>query len=107
MLINGVNFPESAIAAFCERNAITRLSLFGSILRAPSPEDGDGFRPTSDIDILVEFAPGMTPSLLTFAGMQAELRDLLRREVQLCTTPMLSHLFRDRVLREARPLHAA
>lgn len=107
MIINGVNFPEEAIAAFCERHGVARLSLFGSILREPSPEGGYGFRPTSDVDMLVEFFPGRTPSLLVFAGMQIEMSDLLGREAQLCTPPMLSRYFRDEVLREARPLHAA
>ena len=61
MVINGVNFPEDKIAAFCGRHGVARLSLFGSILREQTPEGGYGFRPTSDIDILVEFLPGRTP----------------------------------------------
>lgn len=107
MVVNGVHFPEEAIAAFCREHGVARLSLFGSILRPPTPEEGTGFRPTSDVDVLVEFLPGRTPSLLGFAGMQMELSKMLDREVQLCTPPMLSRLFRDQVLREARPLHAA
>jgi len=107
MLINGVNFPENTIADFCRRHGIARLSLFGSILRPPSPEGGYGFRPTSDVDVLVEFPPGSVPSLLIFAGMQIELSTLVGREVQLCTPPMLSRYFRHEVLGEARLLHAA
>jgi predicted nucleotidyltransferase len=57
--------------------------------------------------MLVEFPPGRVPSLLGFAGMQMELSAAIGREVQLCTAPMLSKYFRDRVLREARMLHAA
>jgi len=37
MKINGVEFPEEAIAAVCRRYEVARLSLFGSILRAASP----------------------------------------------------------------------
>lgn len=107
MLINGVNFPEEAIAAFCRRHAVTRLSLFGSILREATPEGGSGFRPSSDVDVLVEFEPGRTPSLLRFAGMQTEFTQLLGRPVQLSTAPMLSRHFRDEVIRDARMLHAA
>ncbi len=107
MVINGVNFPEDRLADFCRRHVVHRLSLFGSILRDASPEDGYGFRPTSDVDMLVEFAPGRVPSLLRFAGMQMELSELLGREVQLCTPPMLSPYFRNAVLHEARLLHAA
>lgn len=107
MVINGVNFPDNEIAAFCRRHGVARLSLFGSILREPTPEGGYGFRPTSDVDVLVEFLPDETPSLLDFAGMQMELSDLLKRDVQLHTPPMLSPYFRPRVVREARLLHAA
>jgi predicted nucleotidyltransferase len=107
MIVNGINFPEDKIAEFCGRHGVARLSLFGSILRPPTPEGGFGFRPTSDIDLLVEFLPGRVPSLLRFAGMQLEICQMLGREVQLCTPPMLSQYFRATVLREARLLHAA
>lgn len=107
MLLNGVNFPEAAIAEICRRYGATRLSLFGSILRPPTPEGGNGFRPSSDIDMLVEFPSGKVPSLLRFAAMQMELTAAIGRDVQLCTAPMLSKYFRDRVIREARMLHAA
>jgi len=40
--------PTQEIAAFCRRNHIRRLALFGSVLR-------DDFRPDSDVDALVEF----------------------------------------------------
>ena len=107
MVINGVNFPEDQIADFCRRHGVAKLSLFGSILREPSPEGGYGFRPTSDVDVLVEFLPGRVPSLLYFAGMQMELTGLIGREVQLSTPPMLSRYFRHEVLAEARPMYAA
>ena len=107
MVINGVNFPEDQIAAFCRGYGVARLSLFGSILREPTPEGGEGFRPSSDIDILIEFAPGRTPSLLDFAGMQLEMTELLGRQAHLHTPPMLSPYFRRTVEREARMLHAA
>ncbi|MEW5989476.1 MAG: nucleotidyltransferase domain-containing protein [Chloroflexota bacterium] len=42
--------PQEQIARFCQRWQITSLALFGSILR-------DDFRPDSDIDVLVSFAP--------------------------------------------------
>lgn len=107
MVVNGVNFPEEAIADFCRRHGVAKLSLFGSILREPTPEGGYGFRPTSDVDVLVEFLPGRTPSLLDFAGMQIEMSAMIGREAQLHTAPMLSPSFRSEVFREARKLHAA
>jgi predicted nucleotidyltransferase len=68
--------PEPAIQAFCDRWQITELALFGSILR-------DDFRPDSDIDILVTFAPESDWSLLDHATMQQELASLLKRAVDL------------------------
>lgn len=107
MVINGVNFPEDRIADFCRRHGVQRLSLFGSILREPSPEAGYGFRPTSDVDVLVEFFPGRTPGLFYFGGMLMELQEMLGRPVDLKTPQDLSPYFRHEVLRDARTLHAA
>ena len=93
--------PDAAIlAAFCRRHNIARLSLFGSVLR---PD----FRPDSDIDILVEFPPGQTPSLFDLGGMQQELTALFGREVDLKTPGFLSRYFRDQVMREAQVKYAA
>lgn len=93
MSYHGINIPREAIASFCRRNYIRRLSLFGSILR-------DDFRSDSDVDVLVEFVPGRTPGLAFFA-MQDELSDLLGRKVDLHTAGSLSKYFRDQVLAEA------
>jgi hypothetical protein len=107
MIINGVNFPEDKIADFCRRHGVASLSVFGSVLRPPSPEGAYGFRPSSDVDVLVQFLPGRTPGLLYFGGMLMELQEVLGRSVDLKTPQDLSRYFRDEVLREARLLHAA
>ncbi|MEX2219806.1 MAG: nucleotidyltransferase domain-containing protein [Phycisphaerales bacterium] len=107
MVINGVNFPDDQIAEFCRRHGVQRLSLFGSILRDPTAPEGHGFRTTSDVDLLVEFLPGQTKSLLDIGGMLMELRRMLGREVDLRTPEDLSRYFRQDVLRHARPLYAA
>lgn len=107
MLINGVEFPEDRIAGFCQRHGVKRLSLFGSILREPSPEGGYGFRPTSDVDMLVEFHPDRVPGLIGLAGMEIELGELIGRKVDLRTPMELSRYFRGEVLAGARLLHAA
>ena len=64
------------IAAFARSHHITRLELFGSVL-------GDGFGPASDVDVLVTYEPGHTPSLLDLADHEVELSALLRRPVDL------------------------
>ena len=99
MHINGVDIPEDQIAAFCRRHGITRLALFGSILR-------DDFTAESDIDVLVEFEPGATPGF-GFFSIQRELSDMLGRQVDLNTPQELSRYFREEVLREARELYVA
>jgi hypothetical protein len=88
-----------ALADFCRRHHIRRLSLFGSVLR-------DDFRPDSDVDVLVEFEPGRTPGFAFFA-MQEELSGMLGRRVELHTPGFLSRYFRDQVVAEAELLYAA
>jgi predicted nucleotidyltransferase len=107
MTINGIDFPEEAITGFCRRHGVKKLSVFGSLLRQRSAEDGYGFRPSSDLDILVEFLPDRIPGLLYFGGMLMELQEMLGRNVDLKTPQDLSRDFRDEVIREARPLYAA
>jgi len=99
MTYHDIEFPRDRIAAFCQRNYIRRLSLYGSILR-------DDFGPNSDVDFLVEFEPGRTPSLLGMAGLEIELSELLGRQVDLRTPKDLSPYFRDEVLERAVPQYA-
>jgi len=92
-----IELPKEKIAEFCRRNHIRRLAVFGSALR-------DDFRPTSDIDVLVEFEPGHIPGL-AFFGMQAELSNTLGRPVDLNTPQFLSKYFRSQVEREAQVIY--
>ena len=89
-----ISIPEDEIRAFCERNHIRKLALFGSVLR-------DDFRADSDIDVLVEFEPGHVPGFDFFA-MQDELSAILGRNVDLSTPGFLSPHIRDDVESEAR-----
>lgn len=100
MTYHGITIDREDIARFCRRHGIKRLSLFGSILR-------EDFRPDSDIDILVEFEPGQTPSLFDLGGMLMELREKLGREVDLKTPGFLSPRIRQRVAAEAQVQYAA
>ena len=94
-----IELDMEAIAAFCERNHIRKLSLFGSVLR-------DDFGPESDIDVLVEFEPGITPGLAFFA-MRDELSEIVGRKVDFLTEGSLNKYIRDGILADARPVHAA
>ena len=95
-------FPDrEALANICERHGIRRLSLFGSVAAGTA-------RPDSDVDLLVEFAPGVAPSFLDLAAIEMELTALLDgRRVDLRTAQELSRYFRDEVLRTAELQFAA
>ena len=92
--------PRKKIAEFCKRWGINEFSLFGSVLRAD-------FHPDSDIDVLIEFLPGRTPSLLDLGGMQFELSQLLGRTVDLKTPGFMSPRIREHVRRQAQVQYAA
>ena len=97
-MARNITIPGKEVAAFCRRHHILKLSLFGSVLR-------DDFAPDSDVDVLVEFVPGRTPSF-AFFSMQEELSEILGRKVDLNTPEFLSRYFREEVMREAEPLFA-
>lgn len=89
-----IDIPKEQIAAFCRKNHIRRLALFGSVLR-------DDFGPDSDVDVLVEFEPHARVGLLRLAGLEIELGDLIGRKVDMNTPGFLSRYFREKVLSEA------
>ncbi len=89
-----VKIPRKELAEFCQRHHISKLSFFGSVIR-------DDFTPESDIDVLVEFAPGYTPGLAFFA-MQDELSQIMKHKVDLNTPGFISRYFREQVMREAQ-----
>ncbi len=94
-----IDIPYEAIAEFCRRNHIRKLSLFGSVLR-------DDFTPESDIDVLVEFEESHIPGL-EFFGMARELSELLGRKVDFLTEGWIHPRILTAVLAEAEPLYAA
>ena len=95
-----LRIDQEQLAAFCRRNHIRRLSLFGSVLR-------EDFGPASDVDVLVEFEPGQEPGLLRLAAMERELSGLFGRQADLRTAEDLSPYFRDQVVSTAELQYAA
>lgn len=77
-LINyhGLEISRDKIADFCRRWKITELALFGSVLR-------DDFRPDSDIDVLVTFAPDAGWRLDDLVDMKEELEMMFGCRVDL------------------------
>lgn len=92
--------PQAPLAAFCRRNHIRRLALFGSVLR-------DDFRPDSDVDVLVEFEEAHVPGYIRMAAMERELAGIVGRRVDMVTFAALHRGFRDEVLREAQDAYVA
>ena len=52
ILASGFEVPTDCVAEICSRYGVQELSIFGSAAR------GD-MRPDSDVDVLVEFLPGV------------------------------------------------
>jgi len=93
-----IDLPIDAIRDFCRRHPITRLALFGSVLR-------DDFRMDSDVDILVEFDKSVPVTFFDLVDMRDELAELLGREVDLITPGFLSPHIQPRVLDTAQVLY--
>jgi len=75
------------IADFCDRWKIVEFALFGSVLR-------DDFRPDSDIDVLIRFAPQPGWHLFHLMDMQRELETLFGRDVDLLEKEELKNPYR-------------
>ena len=73
-----LDLHEPLLAEFCRRWKVSELALFGSALR-------EDFKPESDVDVLVAFAPNAKWSLMDLVSMQDELSRLWQRPVDLVT----------------------
>jgi predicted nucleotidyltransferase len=86
---------RNAILEIARKHGATNVRVFGSVARG----DDDA---SSDIDLLVEFAPG--GGLLRHAALVRELEALLGRRVDVISDRGLRPRIRHRVLKEAIPL---
>ena len=94
-----IDVPIEELRALCRRRHIRRLALFGSVLR-------DGFGASSDVDMLVEFAPEHVPGL-EIVDIEQELSALFGgRRVDLVNPKYLNRRLKDRVLADAEELYA-
>ncbi len=71
-----IELPYDALEDYCRRWKITRLEVFGSVLR-------DDFRPESDVDFLVTFDPSLRLSLFDLLNAEDELAVIVGRPVDL------------------------
>jgi len=96
-----IEIPSDRIAAFCRRWKITEMALFGSVLSAD-------FRPDSDVDVLVTFAPDAGYGLIELVYAARELERMFGRRVHLIEKAGIRNPFRRReILRTMRVIHAA
>ena len=99
MATESLIIPQEKLADFCRRRHIVSLSLFGSALR-------QDFGADSDVDMLVEFAPGHTPGL-EIVDIEEELSQLLGgRKVDLVNPKYLNRRLKDRILASAKVQYA-
>ncbi len=99
-----IPIDREKIAEFCRRWKITEFALFGSVLR-------DDFRPDSDVDVLVTFAPDAEWSLFDHVDMEEELSLILGRKVDLVSRRAIERsanwLRRKAILGTAEPYYVA
>lgn len=67
---------DESIAEFSRRWNVTELSVFGSVLR-------EDFGPSSDVDMLIDFAPTARHTIFDVIRMEEELTRLIGRQVDL------------------------
>ena len=82
-----IKASSTQIAEFCQCWNIIEFALFGSVLR-------DDFRPDSDIDVLLTFAPKRLLTWDDWMTMQEEIESLFNRKVDLVSKEYLKNPYR-------------
>jgi predicted nucleotidyltransferase len=96
-----LDVEKARLAALCRRWGIAEVGLFGSYAR------GD-FRPDSDVDLMVVFAPGRKPSLWSFINMRDEFSSAFGRPVDIVISGTIRNPFRRKSIeQDITPLYAA
>jgi hypothetical protein len=103
MKLKNLELPIEKIKAFCDRWKISEFALFGSVLR-------EDFRPDSDIDVMVQFQPHAHVTFSSLEQMEAELKAIFDREVDLITRQGIessrNYLRRREILSSAQVIYA-
>jgi predicted nucleotidyltransferase len=96
-----IDIPAKEIEAFCRRWDVIELALFGSVVR-------DDFRPDSDVDVMVKFAPGVGKDLFDFVDMRDELEAIFGRKVDLIKHGTVENPYRrESIMRDLTVVYAA
>ncbi len=83
------------IVSIAAARGASNVRVFGSAARGTDREG-------SDLDLLVDIAPGT--SLFAYVGLELDLEEALGVKVDLCTIEELHPMLRERILAEARPV---
>ena len=98
-LHDGVVVPsDRRMHALARRHSLRRIVAFGSAARAD-------FRPDSDLDLLVEPAPGHRLGLRQRAALIADAETLFERDVDLVAVDEVRPALAERIAREGVVLH--
>jgi uncharacterized protein len=99
-----LELDRQRLGDFCRTWGISELALFGSAVR-------DDFRPDSDIDVLVTFAPRRRHGLFEMVRMQQELQGIFGRKVDLVERQSIerseNYIRRKHILNSLVPIHVA
>ena len=91
---------QRRLGDLCAKHHITWLAVFGSVARGEA-------RPDSDIDLLVEFEPGVRITFLDLERAAEDFGALFKRpRVDIAKPKQLHWYIRDKALAEARVLYA-
>ncbi len=91
-------YDQNRLETLCRDYYVQRLAVFGSVLKG---ED----KPTSDLDLLVEFKPESKVGLFGLERLQRELGEVFGRRVDLNTAGFLNRAFRNEVVQNAHPIY--
>lgn len=101
--MTAIELPLDQITEFCHKWEVAEFALFGSVLRKD-------FHPDSDIDVMVKFHPDAHPTFRTLDQMEAELKAIFHRDVDLITRQGIessrNYLRRHAILSSARVIYA-
>ena len=99
-----LEFDPEVLRAFCEKWGVAELAVFGSVLR-------DDYRPDSDIDFLVTWAPGVKRTWKDIWAMKEELREVFLLEAGIAQRHVVEADFnpirKRNILDSARVVYAA
>ncbi len=104
MTLMNLGVGADMIADFCNRWKISKLAVFGSLVRGE-------LRPDSDIDLLVTFRSDADWTMFDHFTMEEELSRLLGRDVDLTSVRAVEEnpnlITRREILDSARQIYAA